>query len=122
MKTAVISPPSFKYIVGKLEDLATVLDERLSISLDPSAGEHEASCCGFSLRLTLNNGYINVFLKDDEKGSIDYYDNDSKLVAPIELDYVGFVERNFDAALRTALLIDRDGCQTEAHQNGNHQI
>jgi ferredoxin len=107
MKTAVITPPSFKYIVGKLEDLSTVLDTNLLISLDQSAGEHDESCCGFTITLPLTNGYIAVVLKDDEKGSIDYYDKDSTLVEGIDLDYAGFITRNFDVALRTALLIDK---------------
>jgi ferredoxin len=109
MSPATIRPSTFKYIVSKLEDLSTVLDTKLSITLDPADILNNSECCnGFTLSLPMKNGRIDVVLSSDDAGSINYYDNDSTLVEGLELDYAGNLSRNFDTTFRTALLIDKD--------------
>jgi ferredoxin len=109
MSPTIIRPSTFKHIVNKLEDFATILETKVSITLDPSTVLSQTeSCDGFTITLPLKNGRIDVVLSGEESGSMDYYDKDSKLVEGVELDYSGNITRNFDAIFRTALLIDKD--------------
>lgn len=106
--TAAITPKSFKYVIGKLEDLSTALETELTISSNIAAEDSEESCCGLTVSLPLSSGRIDVVLEGAEKGQVAYYDYDCELVGSFVLDYEGNFTRNFDAAFRAALLKSKD--------------
>jgi hypothetical protein len=106
MQSAVIDLATFRYVVAKLEDLSTVLDTDISISLDLQSGGDAGSCCGFTLSLPLKNGKVAVVLAN-ENGKLNYIPDNEEEAQAIELNYVGNLRSNFDTALRQALLADK---------------
>jgi hypothetical protein len=106
--TATITPKSFKYIVGKLEDFSTALRTDVTISSASKSGDNSDSFGGLKISLPINSGRtsgrIDVAFDDNEKGLVSYYDYDSKLVESFELDGEGTFTESFDTAFRAALL------------------
>ncbi len=100
---------TFKYIVSKVEDFATMLDTSVFISASLTDGSHDFR--GFKLSVPLRNGYASIELSRSPS-KITYYDSSNTSLVEAKFQHTlnlnpDNVNRNFDAAFREIIAADK---------------
>jgi hypothetical protein len=105
---------TFKYIVSKIEDLATMLDTNVSISASLADGSHDFK--GFKLSVPLKNGYAEIEFGGSLSKIIYYDDSTNTSSTEAKFQHMGDmdsddVNRNFDVAFREIIAADKENQQ-----------
>jgi hypothetical protein len=101
--------PTFKYIVSKIEDLATMLDTTVSISVSLADGIDDFK--GFVLSIPLKNGCANIEI-GRTLSKIIYQSSEPSSPVESKFQHAGDihpddVNRNFDIAFREIISADK---------------